>query len=68
MSTTTPDPITAAINRNITEHPERIGDLDRCAACGREIPKEEERMIAFLGAEDGENILITRCCVDCTSV
>jgi hypothetical protein len=67
MSTTTADPITAAINRNIAEHPEWIGDLDRCAACGREIPKEDVRRIVFLGSEDGEEILITRACVECAS-
>jgi hypothetical protein len=68
MSTTIPDPTTAAINRNLTEHPEWIGDPDRCAACGREIPKKEKRIITILGSGDGEDILITRYCVDCTSV
>ena len=63
----TADPIVAAINHNLSAHPEWIGDLGRCAACGREIPPEKERLIGFLGSEDGEEVLITRVCIECAT-
>jgi hypothetical protein len=44
---------------------ETNSDAVLCFECGRPIGPDEPRHVLILGAEDGEEVRITRRCIDC---